>query len=180
MWKDAHMLFTCSVCVRAWANVTSEHCVVADNHNNCYSNQQWSHRPGASKRCREFWYLWLNIIISNSAVWSDIVLLSRPKKERVCVRTPSLWPLRNCVKIWKNIPYIIFSTLLQNVEQSPFIWQENQTYCTTTHPDRHIINFQKRSRVTRHSFRVCAIVEVHNIETWWSTDDRGAWFLWWV
>lgn len=65
----------------------------------------------------------------------------KQKPERVCMmKANELWPLKHCVNFWKRTPSIIFSTLLQYAQQSLFIWQENQTHCATTPPDRHIIN----------------------------------------
>lgn len=75
-----------------WAYVLL-HCVVVDNHSNCYIHQQWSHPQDASRYCCRF-----DIY--------DLILLSAERyylhmKKKVHTHTHtqgnwmSLWPLRN-------------------------------------------------------------------------------------
>lgn len=96
--------------------------------------------------------------------WYDLgVKKKQPQKpERVCtMKANELWPLKHCVNFWKRTPSIIFSTLLQYAQQSLFIWQENQTYCATTPPDRHIINPPRKWSTSQKtsSVRACMSVE---------------------
>lgn len=161
------MLFTCSVWVCGGVCEVLTLC-------SCWRPQQllkWSavkSSSGCIQVLLRFWYFWLNIIISNAAEWADMALLSTHDKESVCAQMELNEPVTS-EKLWifGRIFHTSYFPLCYRM-QSPFIWQENQTYCTTTHPDRHIINFQKWNRVRsqRHSFKVCISIEVYNIETW--------------
>lgn len=103
MWKDAHMMFTCTVWVCVGVCDVMTLCWLSNNHNNCYSNQQWSHRHSRSRNCSNFEMYDLILLSATLTEWSDRLLLSTHEKESVCAHSECISETEWARDLWETV-----------------------------------------------------------------------------